>query len=124
MDRPHAVNIVLVVLGSLACSEATSLGGTWSGSNASYASVVLSLTEIGDSLTGSAQVTPAVGSPFSTILSGEHTIDSVHVRGDPLPPSVGGGFGTTFDGALTLGGRLAGCLSAREQPCSQILLHR
>src|SRR5688500_342657 len=124
MDRSRAVRIVLLVLGSLACRDATSLSGTWSGSNARYASVVLSLTAIGDSLSGSAQLTPAGGSPFSTTLSGENTNDSVHVRGDPLPPSVGGGFGTTFDGAFTVGGRLAGCLSAREQPCSHILLHR
>lgn len=124
MDRWLTLAVVLGVLGSLACSDSPSLSGTWSGSNSSYATVVLSLDEIGDSLAGAVQVTPTMGAPFSTVLSGEHTNDRVYVRGDPLPPSVGGGFGTTFAGALTFAGQLAGCLSAREQPCSQILLHR
>lgn len=124
MDRSRVVGLVLVLFGGLACNDSTSVSGTWSGSNARYASVLLTLTEIGDSLTGSVQVTPTLGPPFTTLLVGEHTNGSVHVRGDPLAPSVGGGFGTTFSGALSVAGRLAGCLSAREQPCSQVLLKR
>lgn len=124
MARSRSVGVVLLLAASLACGDSVALSGTWSGSNASYASVILTLTEVGDSLAGSLQVTPTGGSPFTTTVSGEHTNAAVHFRGDPLPPSVGGGFGTTFSGALTFAGQLAGCLSARQQPCSQILLRR
>jgi hypothetical protein len=124
MDRLAAPAIMVGLLGGLACSESTSVGGTWSGANARYASVVLDLTEIGDSLAGSIDVTPTGSSRFTTVVNGRQTNDSVYVWGDPLPPSAGGGFGTSFAGRLTVGAQLTGCLSAREQPCSQIVLRR
>jgi hypothetical protein len=127
MDRLAAPAIMVVLLGGLACNESTSVGGAWSGSNARYASVVLDLTEVGDSLAGSIDVTPTGSSRFTTAVIGRQTNDSVYVWGDPLPPSAGGGFGTTFVGrltVLTIGAQLTGCLSAREQPCSQIVLGR
>ncbi len=124
MNRLAALAVPVVLLSGLACSEPTSVAGTWSGSNARYANVLLDLTEVGDSLAGSIDVTPTASSPFTTVVSGRQTSDSVYVWGDPLPPSVGGGFGTSFAGRLIVGAQLAGCLSAREQPCSQIVLRR
>jgi hypothetical protein len=124
MDRLAAPAILVALLAGLACSETTSVGGTWSGSNARYASVVLDVTEIGDSLAGSIDVAPMGSAPFTTVVNGRETNDSVYLWGDPLPPSAGGWFGTSFAGRLIVGAQLAGCLSAREQPCSQIVLRR
>jgi hypothetical protein len=125
MDRFAIVVSVCLLVFVPACSEPVSLTGTWSGSNSNYTSVVLDLTELGDSITGSVRVAPTGGSEFTTSVAGARTGNGLQVRGDPLPPSAGpGAFGTTFSGALTFGGRLAGCLSAREQPCSRISLGR
>ena len=124
MDRSAAAALMVVLLGALGCRESASVGGTWSGANARYAAVVLDLTAIGDSVAGSIDVTPTGSARFTTVVNGRQSKDSLYVWGDPLAPSAGGGFGTSFAGRLTVGALLTGCLSAREQPCSQIVLRR
>jgi hypothetical protein len=91
-----ALALVFALFVSSACSESTSSGspfsGRWEGGNASYPSVTLVVQQLGDSLSGTAEVTfdfPGVSGHLGpTTLVG-------HVYGDSLsvlwrvPPTSG-----------------------------------
>jgi hypothetical protein len=119
--------VVILLAAFSACADEIDVTGRWLGSNSDYTRVQLDLTELADSLSGSAQINPSAAgsSPISSPLIGTRGGEEVYVRGRLLP-SVGGpaGFDVEFSGRLTIGGLLRGCLRIAGQPCSQISLHR